>query len=101
MQYALNAQRGKVKYIMIQKGQPVGSETSVETAEWLLAQGKPFYSPNYDGYEIGVIVRGDEYAIAGVWHKDAPACERDYCEIAPQESAKPRRKRRQKDIVCE
>lgn len=96
MKYTLNAQNGRIKYLMIQKGAPVGSETSVDTAEWMLSQGKPFYSPNYDGYEIGVIVRGDEYAIAGKWHMDAPV---DGCESDAQK--KPRKKRRMKDVVCE
>lgn len=87
--YKLDVQNGRVKYIMVQKFGPVGSDTREDSALWMLAQNKPFRSTTLEGYPIGVRTEnGDEYFFAGVWPqkrqkkriKDA-VCGNDCCEL--------------------
>ena len=60
---------GRVKYIMEQKSGPVGSDTTASSAAWILNEGRPYKSDRYDGYPIGVEVKGNKYFFAGKWNE--------------------------------
>lgn len=84
MNYILKSNNGRVKYIMKNKDGSVGSDTRLDSAEWMLRENKPFRSTEFPGYPIGVKVEcGTKYFFEGVW---------------PDE---PKKKRRTKDVVCE
>jgi hypothetical protein len=60
----------------------------VDTALWMLRQGKPQKSNAYPGYPIAVTVRGDQYFFAGTWMDDEPpmrmkdaVCSNDYSRV--------------------
>lgn len=67
MDYRLNEVNGRVRYFARMNGALVGSETSADTARWMLAQGKPERSDEVEGYAVRVEVRGTEYLFAGEW----------------------------------
>lgn len=82
-EYRLDVQNGRVKYVMMQKCGPVGSDTRVDSARWMLENNRPFRSAAIEGYPIGVRTEnGDEYFFAGEWEAQ-------------------KRRRRMKDAVCE
>lgn len=83
--YTLNSHNGRIKFIMKPKdGRIVGTDTRLDSAEWMLRENKPFRSTEFPGYPVGVKVEcGTEYFFEGDW---------------PDE--KPKRKRRTKDKVC-
>ena len=85
MEYKLMVRCGSVNYLMKQNGEPVGSKTTKDSAEWMLEQNKPFRSKEFEDFPIAVRTeRGDEYFFEGVW---------------PEPQKKPRKSI--KDKVCE
>lgn len=72
MDYKLNEVGGRVRYFARMNGALVGSETSADTARWMLAQGKPERSDEVEGYAVRVEVRGTEYLFAGEWPEKKP-----------------------------
>lgn len=93
MNYKLTSQNGRINYIMLQQTGPVGSETRLDSAEWMLAQNKPRKSKKFDGYPIAVKVNGADYFFPGEWVEEQNV-----------ENVKPDRnksKKRMKDVVCE
>ena len=101
MNYRLKSQNGRINYIMLQESGPVGSETRLDSAEQMLANGKPHKSRKFDGFPIAVKV-GDcaEYFFPGEWEEPPkkPSCTADSCEIVYPER---RRVKRIKDEVCQ
>ena len=98
MNYTLtcNPVTKKYPYLMKQKNAVVTAETTLESALWMLKQGKVHQSDEFPGYPI---TANDEYFFAG--EIEQPACGSDYCEI-PELNDKPKqRKKRIKDVVCE
>lgn len=93
MGYTLYSQNGRIRYIMKPiKGENVGTDTRLDSAEWMLHDNKPFRSTEYTGYPIGVKVEcGTEYYFEGEWPDEAPrkkrrrtknkVCGNDYCEL--------------------
>ena len=67
MNYRLAQQGGKVRYIVKQDGGNVGSDTSIEAAEWILGRGKPFKAEDFEGFPVAVKVGDNEYHFAGEW----------------------------------
>lgn len=68
MEYNLMVRNGKVNYLMKQKYGEVGSSTPKDSAEWILAQNKPFRSTEFPDYPIAVKTEnGDEYFFEGIW----------------------------------
>ncbi len=84
MEYKLRSINGRIRYITKQDNANVEAETSLNSAEWMLNEGKPFRSDEFEGFPIGVEVNKSLYFFAGEW---------------PVEPKK-RRKRRIKDAVC-
>ena len=86
MNYKLKSQNGRIRYMMKPKdGRIVGTDTRLDSAEWMLAHTKPFKSSEFPGYPIGARVEcGTEYYFEGEW-MDEP----------------PKKRRRTKDIVLE
>ena len=91
MDYKLTSANGRINYIMKQESGPVGSNTRLDSAEWMLKENKPFRSTEFEGYPIGVKVEcGTEYFFEGEWpepqkkpkkrKKDA-VCGNDYCDL--------------------
>lgn len=91
MDYRLTSANGRINYIMKQENGPVGNNTRLDSAEWMLRENKPFKSTEFPGYPVGVKVEcGTEYFFEGEWHepqkktkkrkKDA-VCSNDYCEL--------------------
>lgn len=101
MNYKLNAQNGKVKYIAKQKGGNVGSDTSLDSAEWMLKEGKPHRSNEFPGYPIAVTVNGNEYHFAGAWEAEQSIFTEASQNGAEREELSRPRRRRTKDIVLE
>lgn len=122
MNFKLNEKNGKVKYLNRMNGTVVGSDTTLDSATWLLTHGKPEKSGEFEGYPIAVKMNGNEYFFSGEWlmggakdvlGEDAPQnaqkahCGPDYCEIDAGEvysrkgADKPQKRRRVKDVVCE
>ena len=68
MEYKLMVRCGFVNYVMKQKSGTVGSKAKKDSAEWILAQNKPFRSTEIENYPIAVRTEhGDEYFFEGVW----------------------------------
>ena len=67
MRFKLNEVEGKVKYIAKQRWGNVGSDTSIDTANWMLKHGPVTKSDEFPGYPIAVMVGGTEYHFAGEW----------------------------------
>lgn len=88
MNCKLRAVNGRVRYVVHQNQQAIRSNTRVDTALWMLRQGKPQKSNAYPGYPIAVTVRGDQYFFAGTWMDDEPpmrmkdaVCSNDYSRV--------------------
>lgn len=101
MNFRLDISNGKVKYIMKQKGGNVGSDTSVDSANWMLKEGKPRRSDEFPGYPIAVTTQnGEEYFFAGEWEAEQSIFTDAQNDAEQSEAPRPR-KRRIKDIVLE
>ena len=98
MNYKLNVQNGKVGYYNRTNGAVVGSTTPLDSAMWLLRQGKPEKSAEIEGYPIVVTVGGSEYFFSGEWLMGG---ERDVLAEDPQKEPEKPKKRRAKDAVLE
>lgn len=114
MNYRLNEKNGKVPYLTRMNKTVVGGETARESAEWILENGKPEKSGEFEGYPIKALVNGNEYFFSGEWlmggAKDVlgEGARKSACELGDVEEVysrkgadKPQRKRRIKDVVCE
>lgn len=95
MNFKLNEKNGKVKYLNRMNGTVVGTDTTLDSATWLLAHGKPEKSSEFEGYPIAVKMNGNEYFFDGEWLMGG---EKDVLGDEPQ---KPQKRRRAKDVVCE
>lgn len=91
MDYKLRPNNGKIRYITKQISANVETETQLSSAEWMLNEGKPFRSDEFEGFPVGVEINGTKYFFAGEWpvapkkrktrrKKDA-VCGNDYCEL--------------------
>ena len=91
MSYKLNVNgAGKVRYYVKQKSGYVGSDTRLDSALWLLKQGKPYKGDVFEGFQVTVkAADGTEYHFHGEWLDEGEKPKR-----AP-------RKRRMKGVVCE
>lgn len=102
MNFKLNETAGKVKYLNRMNGTVVGSDTAVDSALWMLREGKPEKSDEFPGYPIAVKMNGNEYFFSGEWlmggAKDVLTNESKEPE---QSKAAAPKKRRTKDVVCE
>lgn len=98
MNYKLNVQNGKVGYYNRKNGAVVGSTTTVDSAMWLLRQGKPEKSAEIEGYPIAVKVNGSEYFFSGEWLMGGAE---DVLTEEPQNEPEKPKKRRVKDAVLE
>ena len=88
MEYKLMVRCGFVNYLMKQNGEPVGCKTKLDSAEWILAQNKPFRSTEFEDFQIAAKTEnGDEYFFEGVWPE--------------QKKPAPKKRSRIKDRVCE
>jgi hypothetical protein len=67
MNIKLNEKNGKVKYLNRMNGTVVGSDTTLDFATRLLANGKPEKSSEFDGYPIAVKMNDNEYFFSGEW----------------------------------
>lgn len=96
MNFKLNEQNGKVKYILKMKSGNVGSDTTADNIYWLLKNGTTQKSEEIPGYPISITVRGDEYLIAGEWLMGG---EKDILgdEAAQKAQNAPQKKRKTKD----
>ena len=100
MNIKLNEKNGKVKYLNRMNGTVVGSDTALDSANWLLAHGKPEKSNEFEGYPIAVKMNGNEYFFSGEWLMGG--AENVLGDDEPKkEPEKPHKKRRIKDVVLE
>ena len=102
MNIKLNEKNGKVKYLNRMNGTVVGSDTTLDSATWLLAHGKPEKSNEFEGYPIAVKMNGNEYFFDGEWLMGGAE---DVLTNEPKEPEQSKaaapKKRRTKDVVCE
>lgn len=85
--YKLAEKDGRVRYFMGDAKNVTGSDTRIDSAEWMLKEGKPYRSNQIEGYPIAVECNGSTYFFEGSW--DEPSI---FDEPKP-------RKRRKKDEV--
>ena len=68
MDFKLMVRCGKINYLVKQNGEPVGSSTPKDSAEWMLEQYKPVRSTEFPNYPISVTVAdGTQYFYEGIW----------------------------------
>ena len=71
MEYKLKSEGGQVKYYMESVADRqtvrVGSDTKLDSAEWMLNEGKPYRSDEIEGYPIAVKMNGSVYFFKGEW----------------------------------
>jgi hypothetical protein len=100
MNFKLNEKNGKVKYLNRMNGTVVGSDTTLDSATWLLTHGKPEKSSEFEGYPIAVKMNGNEYFFSGEWMmggaKDVLGEDKGI-----EQPERPQKKRRTKDVVLE
>ena len=61
MNYNLKVRNGKVRYYMRQKNELVGSDTRLDSAEWMIEHGEVSMSSEVDGFQLEVKVGKDTY----------------------------------------
>ncbi len=67
MNIKLNIVNGRVKYLNRLNGTVVGSDTSADSAWWIVENGKVEKSDEFEGYPIAVKLNGNEYFFSGEW----------------------------------